>query len=107
MSDSLLDEFAGSLIAPECSPEGSLDVGFVVLTHDFANSDRGFAGVVEGNGGDEVVADVGADNVVEEMGVDKSEITIDCGRCTTSESPGLVVVVRHRSVGVLKESDGN
>ena len=33
--------------------------------------------MVEGDGGDEVVADVGADDVVEEVGVDEAEVAVD------------------------------
>ena len=63
--------------------------------------------MVEGNGGDEVVADMCANDVVEEMSVNKSKITVDCGSSSASEVPGIVVVVRHGGIGVLEESDGN
>ena len=57
--------------------------------------DGGFAGVIEGDRGDEVVADVGADDVVEEMCIDESEITIDGSSGAASERPRLIVVMRH------------
>ena len=63
--------------------------------------------MVEGDRGHQVVADMCADDVVEEMRVDEAEIAIDGSSCTTSECPRLVVVVWHRCVSVLKESDGN
>ena len=63
--------------------------------------------MVEGDCGNEVVADVCADDVVEQMSVDESKITVNRGSSSTSESPGLVVVVRHRGIRVLEESDGN
>lgn len=76
-------------------------------THYLLDVDGGFGGVVEGDGGDEVVADVCADDVVHEMGVDESEVTVDgCGG-SASEGPGAVVVVWHTSVGVLEEGDCN
>ena len=63
--------------------------------------------MVEGDCGDEVVADVRADYVVEEMGVDEAEVTVDgCGGAA-GKGPGLVVVMRHAAIGVLKEGDGN
>lgn len=78
-----------------------------MLAHDTADVLRCFAGVVERNGGYEVMADVGANDVVEEMGVDESEITIDGGSCTASKGPGVVGVVGHGSIGVLQEGNGH
>lgn len=73
--------------------------------HYSANVDGGFAGVVEGDRGDKVMADVCADDVVEEMGIDETEVAIDgCGG-TTGEGPGGGVVVGHGCVGVLEEGD--
>jgi len=63
--------------------------------------------VVEGDGGDEVVADVCADYVVEEVRVDEAEVAVDgCGGAA-GEGPGAVVVVRHAAVSVLEEGDGD
>jgi len=56
-----------------------------VLAHNALDVYGGFAGVVEGDGGDEVVADVGTDDIVEEVGVDEAQVP----------------------VGVLEESDGD
>lgn len=78
-----------------------------MLAHDAADVDGGFSGVVEGNRGNEMVADVGANDVVEEMSVNEAEIAVDGGSGTTGEGPCLVVVVRHAGVGVLEEGDGN
>lgn len=103
----LLDEFAGALVEPEGSPERGLDISFVVYAHDLADVLRGLTSVVEGDGGDEVVADVGANDVVEEMSVDETEISVDCGSCSASEVPCAGVVVGHGCVGVLEECDGN
>src|SRR4051812_19454013 len=75
--------------------------------HDLLNVFRSLAGVVEWDGRDEMVADVGTNDVVEEMGIEKSEITIDRCRGTTSKVPGAVIVVRHGSVGVLEEGNGD
>jgi len=102
-----LHKLARALLLPKGGPEARLRVGFVVLAHDFANVDGGFAGVVEGDRGHEVVADVGADDVVEEMRVDEAEITIDGCGCAASESPGFGVVMWHACIGVLEESDGH
>jgi hypothetical protein len=99
----LLDELAGAHVAPEGGPERGLRVCFVVHAHDLLDVLRGLAGVVEGNGGNEVVADVGADDVVEEVSVDEAEITVDGGGCAAGKGPGLVVIVGHASIGVLKE----
>ena len=63
--------------------------------------------MVEGDGRHQVVADVCADDVVEEMCVDEPEIAIDGSSCAASKCPRLVVVVRHRRVGVLEEGDGH
>ncbi len=63
--------------------------------------------MVEGDGRDEVVADVGADDVVEEMGVNEAEIAVNGCGCATGEGPGFVVVVGHGGIGVLEEGDGN
>ena len=63
--------------------------------------------MVEGDGGDEVVADVGADDVVEEVGIDEAEVAVDgCGGAA-GKGPGLVVVMWHCCVGVLEECDGH
>lgn len=53
------------------------------------------------------MTDVCTDDVVEEMSIDEAEITVDGGCCSTSKGPGIIVVMRHASIGVLKESDGN
>jgi hypothetical protein len=63
--------------------------------------------VVEGDGGDEVVADVSTNDVVEEMGVNEAKVTVNGGGGTASKAPGAVAVVGKGSVGVLEESDGN
>lgn len=73
--------------------------------HHFFDMHTGFAGVVEGDRGDEVVADVCADDIVEEVRIDESEIAVDGCGCATGECPGFVVVVRHGCVGVLEEGD--
>lgn len=65
--------------------------------------DGGFARVVEGDGGHEVVADVRADDVVEEVRVDESEIAVDGGGCAARECPGAVGVVGEGGIGVLEE----
>ena len=101
----LLDKLAGTHIAPESNPEGGLDIGLVMVTHHFPDVLRGLAGVVEGDGGDKVVADVRSDNVVEEVRVDEAEVTIDgCGG-SAGEGPGSIVVVGHAGIGVLEEGD--
>ena len=103
----LLYELAGALVLPEGGPEGGLDVGDVVLAHDALDVLGRLAGVVEGDGGDEVVADVRADDVVEEVRVDEAEVAVDgCGG-SAGEGPGFVVVVWHCCVGVLEECDGH
>jgi hypothetical protein len=103
----LLDKLAALLIPPEGGPEGRLGVGLVMHAHDLADVEAGFAGVVEGDGGHEVVADVGADDVVEEVGVDEAEVAVDgCGGAA-GEGPGCVAVVGHGGVGVLEEGDGH
>lgn len=103
----LLDKLAGTHIAPESNPEGGLDIGLVMVTHHFPDVLRGLAGVVEGDGGDKVVADMGADDVVEEMRVNETQIAINGGRGAARECPSFVVVVRHAGVCVLKEGDGD
>jgi hypothetical protein len=60
--------------------------------------------VVEGDRGNEMVADMGADDVVEEVSVDEAEVAVDGGGCAAGKGPGLVVIVRHGSIGVLEES---
>jgi hypothetical protein len=91
----LFNKLASPLVPPERSPEPGLNVCLVVCSHYFSDVDRGFAGVIEGDRGDEVVADVGADDVVEEMRIDESEITIDGSSGAASERPRLVIVMRH------------
>lgn len=59
-----------------------------MLAHHFLDVKRGFGGVVEGNGGDEVVADVRADDVVEKMGVNETEVAVDGCSGTAGEGPG-------------------
>ena len=103
----LLNELARLHVAPEGDPEGRLDVSPIVLIHHAADVLRGLAGVVEGDGGDQVVADVRADDVVEEVGVDEAQVAINGGGRAARERPRLVVVVRHAGVGVLEEGDGN
>lgn len=63
--------------------------------------------MVEGDGGDEVVADVCTNDIVEEVSVDEAKVAVDgcCG--AAGEGPGLVVVVRHAGVGVLEKGDGH
>ncbi|PBP27062.1 hypothetical protein BUE80_DR001978, partial [Diplocarpon rosae] len=105
--DGLLDELAAALVAEEGRPEGRLDVRRVVLAHDPLDVLAGLPSVVEGDGGDQVVADVRADDVVEEVRVDEAQVPVDGGRGAAGEVPGLVVVVRHGGVGVLEERDGH
>ena len=78
-----------------------------MVTHHFPDVLRGLAGVVEGDGGDKVVADMGADDVVEEVRVNETQIAINGGRGATRECPSFVVVVRHAGICVLKEGDGD
>lgn len=104
---SLLDKLALALVLPECVHEAGLAVSAVMLAHDLANGIGGLAGVVEWDGGDEVVENVSANDVVEEVGVDETEVTVDGGGSSASEVPGVVVVVWEGSVGVLEEGDGN
>lgn len=103
----LLDKLARALVLPERPHEGSCAVGAVVCTHHLADGIGGLTGVVEGDGGDEVVAHVRADDVVEEVGVDEAEVAVDgCGGAA-GEVPGVVVVVGEATVGVLEEGDGD
>lgn len=103
----LLDEFAVALVPPEGGPEGGLEVGLVRVAHHFADCDGCLLGVVEGDGGDQVVQDVGADDVVEEMGVDEAEVAI-YSRCGTScKCPLRVLVVWETCVRVLEIGDGD
>lgn len=53
------------------------------------------------------MANVGTDDIVEKMGINETEITIDGSGCTTGEVPGIVVVMGHGCVGVLKEGNSN
>lgn len=103
----LLDKFAVALVPPERGPEWSLRVGPVVLAHNPANVLRSLAGVVERNGGYQVVAHVCTNDVMEEMGINEAKVTINCCSSTTGESPGAAVIVRHGRVGVLEEGNGN
>lgn len=103
--DTFLDELAVALVSPESGHEGSLGIGSVVDTHDFTDRIGGFGGMVEGDGGNEVVEDVCTDDVVEEVGVDKAEVTIDGCGSAAGEGPGVVPVVRKRGISVLQEGD--
>ena len=105
--NSLLNKLTLALVLPECVHEAGLAVSAVVLAHDLADGIGGLAGVVEWDGGDEVVEDVGANDVVEEVGVDEAKVTVDGGGGSTSEVPSVVVVVWEGAVGVLEEGDGN
>ena len=105
--NSLLDKLALALVLPECVHESGLAISAVVLSHNFADGIGGLAGVVERNSGDEVVENMGANDVVEEVGIDETEVTIDGGGSSTSEVPGVVVVVWEGSIGVLEEGDGD
>lgn len=71
--------------------------------HDALDGDGGFTGVVERNGGNEVMADMGTDDIVEEMGIDEAKVTINGSSGTTSECPCRVFVMGKGGVGVLKE----
>lgn len=83
-----------------------LDVGAVVLTHDWLDCLGCLVGVVEGDGGDVVVEDVGFDDSVEEVTADEAEFAVDgCGG-STGEGPGVAFVVGEGGVGVLEECDG-
>lgn len=103
--DALLDELALALVLPEGPHERRRGVGAVVAAHDFADGDRGLAGVVEGDGADEVVAHVCPDDVVEEVCVDEAEVAVDGRGGAAGEGPCVVVVVREAAVGVLEECD--
>lgn len=89
------------------APSSALGIRFIVLAHNLLNGLGGFVGIVERNGGDEVVGDVGLDDTVEEMTADESEFTINGGSGSASVGPGFRVVMRKRRVGVLEESNGN
>lgn len=107
MANALLNELARALVEPEGGPEWGLDIGFIVAAHNGFDVLRGLTSVVEGDGGDQVMADVGANDVMEKMGIDEAEVAIDGGSCATGEIPGLAVVMRHGGVGVLEEGNGD
>lgn len=78
-----------------------------MFAHDLLDMDCGLASMIEGNGGNEMMADMCTDDVVEEMSVDEAEVAVDGCSGSASEGPGLVVVVGHRCIGVLEEGDGD
>jgi len=84
-----------------------LDVAAVVLTHDGLDGLSSLISVVEGDGRDVVVEDVGLDDAVEEVATDEAKLAVDGGSGSTSEGPGVGIVVGERGVGVLEEGDGN
>jgi len=53
------------------------------------------------------MANVGTNDIVEKMGINETEVTIDSSGCTTSEIPGVVVVMGHGCIGVLEEGNSN
>lgn len=78
-----------------------------MLAHDLLDVDCGLTGVVEGNGGNEMMADMCANNIVEEMSVNEAEVAIDGCSGSASECPGLIIVVGHGCISVLEEGDGD
>jgi hypothetical protein len=105
-----LNPLAGASAGPEgleeASPAG-VSLAAVVWSHDLLDGLAGLISVVEGDGADIVVKNVGLDDAVEDVATDEAEVTVNCSSCSTSEIPGLRLVVGEGGVGVLKESDGN
>lgn len=84
-----------------------LDVAAVVLAHDGLDGLGSLISVVEGDGRDVVVEDVGLDDAVEKVATDEAKLAVDGSSGSTSEGPGVGIVVGERRVGVLEEGNGN
>ena len=84
-----------------------LDIAAVVVAHDGLDGLSSLVSVVERNGRDVVVEDVGLDDTVEKVATNEAELAVNGGSGSTSEGPGVGIVVRKRGVGVLEEGDGN
>lgn len=84
-----------------------LDIAAVVVAHDGLDGLSSLVSVVERNGRDVVVEDVGLDDTVEKVATNEAELAVNGGSGSTSEGPGVGIVVRKRGIGVLEEGDGN
>ena len=102
-------------LAPTCAgphrPDESngtvLDIGAVVLAHDWLDGLGGLIGIVEWDGADVVMEDMGLDDSVKELASNETEFTINGSGGTTGKVPAVGLVVRKGWVSVLKEGDGN
>lgn len=50
---------------------------------------------------------MGLDDAVEKVTTNETEFAVDGCSSTTSEGPGVTLVVRKRGIGVLEESNGD
>lgn len=79
----------------------------VLVTQVRHNSLGGLLSMVEGDAREEMVDDVVVNDLVEEVTADESKSSVDGGKGTLDEGPGLLVVVGNIGVSVVQVSDGN
>lgn len=91
----------------EEAEELPLAVGAVVDAHDRLDGFGRLIGMIEGDGGDEMVKNMGLDDAMHNVPADKSKIAIDCRSRSASEVPCVVLIMRKCAIGVLKVRDSD
>ena len=76
-----------------------------MFAQDGLDGFRCLVGVVERNGGYEMMQDMSFHNAVHEVPADEAELAIDGGGCSAGEVPGIGFIMRKSRIGVLKECD--
>lgn len=93
--------------APHESDGSTFDIGAVVLAHDGLDGLGGLVGVVEWDGGYEVVKDVSFNDTVEEMTTDEAKLAVDGCGSTARKCPGMSFIVRKGGISVLEVRNGH
>ena len=78
-----------------------------MLAHNWFDGLSSLIGIVEGDGGDEMVNNVSLNNPMKELSSNKPKLAINSGGCASGEVPRLRVIVRKGGISVLKEGDCN
>lgn len=79
----------------------------VLVTQERHNGLSSLFSMVEGNAREQVVDDVVVDDLVEKVTANEAKSSVDGGKGTLDEGPGLLVVVGNLGVSVVQVGDGN
>lgn len=77
----MLDPLASSSASPQTLEEtyrATLNIGSIVLAHDWLDGLGRFIGIVEGDGGNVMMEDMSFDDTVEEGSADEAKLAVNC-----------------------------